>query len=223
MDAMTTGAVRNLNGTGRTGQPVVAVSEALETVVRKTILLIELHRAMTGGAHLTRDIAGSNRRARILVIKNVMFAMAICAHGGRRISVLDSKTVDAVIERVCDIRVAFGTCMRNIRLRNPGRWIHSLLHLMTAVAIHTVRGGSITPLQSRPVHASFICSDESCRGRHPSSNIWIIKVARKTELLLRDLELRRILFCCDVNDRVSMTVNARRCTLNSGDLSVCMG
>ena len=157
------------------------------------------------------------------MIKNVMLTMAICAHGSRHVSVLDGKTVDAVGKRLCDIRVTFATRLRDICLRDAGRWIHPLLHLVTAVAIHTVCGLSITPLQSRPVDASLICADESSRRGHPRPDIWIVEVAGETEFLLRYLELCRILFCCDMNDRISMTVNASRCTLNSRRLSVRMG
>ena len=147
-----------------------------------------------------------------------MFTVAIRAYRCRHVAILDGQSMDAVAEFVRYVRMALRTCLRDVRFRYARQRIRSLLHLMTAVAIDAVRRFSIATVQRRAVNASFICRDESCRRRHRSLHIRIIKVACEAEFLLGNLQFGGVLRRRDVSYRVSMTFDATRSSFDACNL-----
>ena len=79
VNAVATRAIHNLDRTAAHGQTVIAVGKCLKRIARQAVAPRETHGGVTLGTHLLGEIGFVHRRGRIVVLPDVVFAVAVGA------------------------------------------------------------------------------------------------------------------------------------------------
>ncbi len=113
--AVATGAVGGDDGTAFGGEAVIAVKVAGDAVAGHAELLREAHALVAAGADVAGDVLPGDRRVGIGVWFDGVDAVTVGARGGEHVAVRKRLAVNAGIERVGHIRMAFaaGRCDGN--------------------------------------------------------------------------------------------------------------
>ena len=163
VDAVATGAVGGDDRAAFRGQPVIAVEVAGDTVAGHAKLLRKAHALVAAGADVAGKILLGDRRVGVGGRLDGVDAVAVGADRGELVAARDGLPVNALLEGVCDVRVALAAGGGNVELGDRRFGVAGGENFVRAVAIGADGGLLRAVGDGAAVHAVLV-GDEGLRA-----------------------------------------------------------